>query len=160
MKKLFVLCFLIGIYSCGSKSELSEDMQCKPEPYANLELVENLDKRFIVEIPKHWKTNLYFDKNQTSIFFADTTKQLTNSYIFDVTYIYEELQINQKFLERFKHNLMKNKLVESTSYELTFNNQEAYYSRALGKRGAFDYEILNLFIKANSDSYLHVKTEF
>jgi hypothetical protein len=160
MKRFFVLCFLIGLYSCGSKSELSEAMQCKPKLYANLELVRDVDKRFIVEIPKHWKTNLYFDKNQTSIFSADTTKQLTDSYTFDVTYIYEELQIDQKFLERFKRNLTKNNLVESTSYELTFNEQEAYYSRALGKRGAFDYEILNLFIKANPNSYLHVKTEF
>jgi len=99
------------------------------------------------------------DKNQTSIFSADTTKQLTDTYTIDVTYIYNELKLDDKFIQRFKKSLMKNELVESTSYELLFNEKEAYYSRALGKRGRFSYQICNLFVKINEGSYLHAKTE-
>lgn len=157
---LFLIFLLIFLASCDDRSQLSKEMDCEPDKYANLELVEDVDKRFTIQLPDHWKTNLYFDKNQTSIFSADTTKQLTDTYTIDVTYVYSELKLDEKFIQRFKRNLIKNQLVESTSYELLFNEKEAYYSRALGKRGRFDYQILNLFVKVNSGSYMHAKTEF
>ena len=161
MQRYFSLLLLIAlISSCGNQSQLSKEMDCNPEKYDNLELVEDVDKKFTIQLPDHWKTNLYFDKNQTSIFSADTTKQLTDTYTIDITYIYNELKLDSKFIQRFKQNLIKNQLVESTSYELTFNDKEAYYSRALGKRGKFDYQILNLFVKVSSGSYMHAKTEF
>jgi len=156
----FIIVLLILVAACSNQSQLSKEMDCNPEKYANLELVEDVDKRFTIQLPDHWKTNLYFDKNQTSIFSADTTKQLTDTYTIDVTYVYSELKLDAQFIQRFKQNLMKNQLVESTSYELLFNEKEAYFSRALGKRGKFDYQILNLFVKVNSGSYMHAKTEF
>lgn len=159
MKKLLIILLLILAAACSSKSQLSKDLECKPEKYSNLEIVEDVDKRFKVQLPDNWKTNLYFDKNQTSIFSADTTKQLTDTYTIDITYVYNELKLDDQFIQRFKKNLIKNQLVESTSYELLFNDAEAYYSRALGKRGRFDYQICNLFVKINSGSYLHAKTE-
>ena len=159
MKKLILLISLVLIYSCGSKSQISKDLGCNPDSYGNLEVVEDVDKRFKVQLPDNWKTNLYFDSNQTSIFSADTTKQLTNTYTLDITYIYSELKLDEKFLQKFKTNLQKKQLVETTSYEFNFREKESYYSRALGKRGQFDYQICNIFIKVNSGNYIHAKTE-
>lgn len=147
------------IAACESKSELSENMNCKPEQYANLETIADMDKQFKVLLPSHWKTHLYYDKNQTSIFSADTTKQLTDSYTIDITYVYDEIIFDDQFIQRFKKNLSDNLLVETTSYELMFKERDAYYSRAIGKRGKFKYQICNLFIKIYSHHYLHAKAE-
>lgn len=159
MRKLITLLCLIVLVSCSKQSQVSKDLDCDPETYDNIELVEDVDKKFKLPLPKNWKTNLYFDKNQTSIFSADTTKNLTSTYTIDVTYIYDELNLNDTFFQRFKTNLQNRKLVETTSYDLKFQEKDAYYSRSLGKRGQFDYQIINLFIKVNSGNYIHAKAE-
>ena len=158
-RSVFLLLLLVTIASCNSGSQISKDLDCNPETYKNLELVEDVDKKFKVKLPDHWKTNLYFDKNQTSIFSADTTKQLTNTYTIDITYIYNELKLDDTFIQKFKTSLTQNQLVEATSYELKFQGKESYYSRALGKRGRFSYQVCNLFIKVNSGNYIHAKAE-
>ena len=159
MRYILFFIALILLNSCSSKSQISKDLDCKPESYNNLEIVEDVDKKFKVKLPDNWKTNLYFDKNQTSIFSADTTKQLTDTYTIDITYIYNEFKLDEKFLQKFKTNLTSKLLVETTSYELKFQDKDSYYSRAIGKRGQFDYQIINLFIKINNANYMHAKAE-
>jgi hypothetical protein len=159
MKKLLIIILLVGLGACSSKSQISKDLNCEPESYTNLEVVEDVDKKFTLKIPDHWKTNLYFDKNQTSIFTADTTKGLTQSYTLDVTYVYNELKIDDQFIQKFKGSLMNNQLVETTSYEFDFYDKKSYYSRALGKKMGFEYQICNLFIKVNEGNYIHAKAE-
>ena len=156
MRKILGLALLIVLGACSSKSQISKDLDCKPEKYSNLEVVEDVDKKFKVRLPDNWKTNLYFDKNQTSIFSADTTKGLTQTYTLDITYIYNELKLDEQFIQRFKGDLTKKQLVETTSYEFNFNKKESYYSRALGKKMGFDYQICNLFIKINSGNYCRI----
>lgn len=159
MRKILGFIFLILIFACNSKSFISKNLDCSPENYSNLEVVEDFDQRFKVRLPGNWKTNLYFDKNQTSVYAADTTKNLTDTYTIDVTYVYSELKLNQEFIQKFKSNLYKKRLVETTSYEFLFQEKQSYYSRALGKRGDFNYEICNIFIKINSGNYIHAKAE-
>ena len=84
---------------------------------------------------------------------------LTQSYTLDITYVYSELKLDEKFIQRFKGNLTQKQLVETTSYEFEFQEKEAYYSRALGKKMGFDYQICNLFIRINSGNYVHAKAE-
>ena len=119
---------MIFLFACiaalESKSELSENMNCKPEQYANLETITDMDKQFKVTLPSHWKTfHLYYDENQTSIFSADTTKQLTDSYTIDITYVYDEIIFDDQFIQRFKKNLSDDLLVETNSYELMFKEK-------------------------------------
>jgi hypothetical protein len=159
MRQVFALFLLMFICACNSGSTLSKNLNCDPETYSNLEVVEDVDKRFKIQLPDNWKTNLYYDKNQTSIYAADTTKNLTDTYTIDVTYVYSELKLDETFIQKFKTDLYKNQLVETTSYDFLFQDKEAYYSRALGKRGQFNYEICNIFIKINSGNYIHAKAE-
>ena len=67
--------------------------------------------------------------------------------------------MDDKFIQKFKSNLYEKKLVETTSYEFMFQDKESYYLRAIGKRGQFDYQIINLFIKINNGNYMHAKAE-
>ena len=159
MKKILVFLVFVAFMSCDSKSKISKDLNCQPESYSNLETIEDVKKLFTVKFPDNWKTNLYYDKSQSSIYSADTTKQLTETILLDITHVSKELKLDTGFIQRFKTSLINQKLVEKTSYELTFKNKESYYSRALGKKGSFAYEICNLFIKINNNNYIHAKAE-
>ena len=159
MRQVLALFILVCMCSCDSRSTISQNLDCDPETYDNLEVVEDVDKRFKIQLPDNWKTNLYYDKNQTSIYSADTTKNLTDTYTVDVTYIYNELKLDETFIQKFKSDHYKKQLAETTSYEFLFQDKEAYYSRSLGKRGQFNYEICNIFIKINSGNYIHAKAE-
>lgn len=159
MKRVFIFLAFIIILSCNSKSKISQDLDCQPDSYSNLETIEDVKKLFTVQFPDNWKTNLYYDNNQSSIYTADTTKQLTETVLVDITHVSNELKLDSDFIQKFKTSLTDQKLVESTSYELNFQEKESYYSRALGKKGKFAYEILNLFIKINDNNYIHAKAE-
>ena len=87
MKKLLIL--FVGasllLCSCSQQSEVSKKFNCKPTNFTNLEKIEDVKNLFSLEIPKKWKTNLYYDDLQSSIYTADTTKQLTETFLLDIT---------------------------------------------------------------------------
>jgi len=159
MKKITLILFVSILFSCNSKSELYKELNCKSTPFSNLESIEDVKKLFTVQFPDNWKTNLYYDKSQSSIYTADTTKQLTETMLLDITHVSNTLRLNTDFIKKFKQNLVNQKLVETVSGERTFKNKEAYYSNAFGKKNGFDYQIMNLFIKINEKNYLHSKIE-
>ena len=159
MKRHLIIILLVLIASCNSKSELSKDLDCSPESYSNLEKIEDVKKIFTVQYPDNWKTNLYYDKNQSSIYTADTTKQLTETMLLDITHVSNKLNLDSDFIKKFKTNLLNEQLLETTSGEVKFQDKRAYYSNAIGKKGKFEYQISNLFIIINENNYIHSKIE-
>ena len=159
MKKIGVIIFIAFVASCNSKSEISKELDCKPESYSNLENIEDVKKQFTVQFPDNWKTNLYYDKNQSSIYTADTTKQLTQTMLLDITHVSNTLKLDTDFITTFKTSLSNQQLIETTSKEISFKDKETYYSNAIGKKGNYAYQISNLFIKINENNYIHSKIE-
>lgn len=159
MRYLLISALLLLIVSCNSKSQISKNLDCSPVSYPNLELVNDVHNLFSVQLPDNWKTNLYYDNNQSSIYSADTTKQLTETFLIDITLVDKALKLNDNFIQKFKANLISQNLVESTSYDVQFQEKDSYYSRALGKKGNFNYQIANLFIKRDANTYIHAKIE-
>ncbi len=159
MRNILFYLSLALLISCNSQSEISKNLNCNPESYSNLETIEDFKKLFTVKFPDNWKTNLYYDNNQSSIYSGDTTKQLTETFLIDVTHISKGVDFSGDFIQEFKTSLANQKLVESTSYDLKFQKQNAYYSRAMGQKGKFAYQICNLFIQIDPKNYIHAKTE-
>lgn len=159
MKKITLLITLISFLGCKQSSEISNNLNCKPKSYNNLETIEDFKKSFSVKLPKNWKTNLYYDKYQSSIYSADTTLQLTETFLIDITKITKELRLDENFLLGYKQELLNQQLVEINSYKTTFLNKETYFSKVLGKKSGFPYQVYNLFIKVNQNNYIHAKTE-
>lgn len=156
MKQRIALIIFSGLLlACGSESKISEDLDCKPESYSNLETIEDFKNLYSVQYPDNWKTNLYYDFKQSSIFTADTTKQLTETMLFDITHVSNKLVLNDDFIMKFKSSLVAEQLVEAASYKFQFNDKEAYFSRAIGKKRGFDYQVLNIFIKINPENYMN-----
>ena len=144
MKNILVIFTAIFLfYSCSQQSEISKRFNCKPINYQNLEVVKDVKNLFSIEIPKTWKTNLYYDTLQSSIYTADTTKQLTESLLLDVTYIQKNINFDTSF--KFE--------------ETSFLEKPSYYTIYKKKKGAFDYQVCLLFIKLNKQNFILAKAE-
>ncbi len=159
MKKILILLIVATLTSCSYKSKISKDLDCKTTSYHNLEVIKDFKENFTVQFPDNWKTNLYYDNNQSSIYSADTTKQLTETFLVDITQVSTKLELDTDFMQKFKTSLLNGQLVETTSYETKFQGKETYYSRALGKKNNYTYEVCNLFIKTGENNYIHAKAE-
>lgn len=157
---LKISCFLLILASCKQQSILEKEFECNSESFTgNIESVLDVKNSFSVDIPVNWKTNLFYDDIQSSIYFADTTKQLTETVLIDIT----QLNRPYTFDEKFKIQLSKSDSILNftrvNDHEFTFKKKKAYYSLSKGKKGKFSYQILNIFVKLNNFNSLHIKTE-
>lgn len=145
--------------SCQKKSEISTDFNCETTTFNNLEIVDDVKNLFSIQLPKNWKTNLYQDEMQSSIFTADTTKQLTETVLLDVTFIRNKINFDADFLlKQEQENLTKN-LIKVKSKEITLLEKPSIYIIYKGKKGAFNYETCHTFIKVNDTNFILAKTE-
>ena len=159
MRFLFTFFCVLVISSCNNKSGLSINIDCPEEHFLNLETIEDVKKSFIVQFPKDWKTNLYYDESQSSIYTADTTKQLTETMLLDITSVNGKINFDSLFVKKLKNKLDQENLEEIFSKGLIFQHKNAYYTKAIGKKRSFDYQIAHLFIVINQNNYIHSKVE-
>ena len=161
MKKLLILFAGASLLfcSCSHPSEVSKKFNCKPTSFSKLEKIKDVKNLFSVEIPKTWKTNLYYDDLQSSIYTADTTKQLTESLLLDFTFINKNISFDTSFkLKQEQENLSKN-LIKITSEETVLLDKPSYYTVSKGKKGKFEYQVCHFFIKINKQNFILVKAE-
>jgi len=144
--------------SCKKQSEIAVHFNCK-NTINNLEVIKDVKKIFSVEYPKHWKTNLFYDDIQTSIYTADTTKQLTETVLLDITFINQKINFNDSFKLKQEQESLSNNLIQTTSKEIMLLNKPSYYTVSKGKKGKFPYQICNIFIKIKNHNFIQAKTE-
>ena len=66
---------------------------------------------FTVDIPKNWKTNLFYDDLQSSIYTADTSKQLTKTILLDFSFIQKKISLNEIFVLKLEQEKLLEKLI-------------------------------------------------
>lgn len=158
MKK-FLLIFLITFFSCQHTSELSNDFSCSNSALASLEETIDMKKKFTVSFPKKWKVNLYYDAIQSSIYTADTTKQLTETTLLDITYIKKSIVLNDLFkLKNEEEHLVKG-LVQIKSNTLNIFNKPSYYALSRGQKKSYPYQVCNIFTPIDSNGFVLSKIE-
>lgn len=157
--KYFILsfAFIILLSSCNS-NQISEDFNCETNSFSNLEPITDFKKTFSFKIPKKWKTNLYYDDAVSSIYTADTTISLTKTILIDASFIKNSVEIDTIFIQKVKTDNNKLALKQVKENKVTFLNNDTYYNLAKGKKGKFQYHVLNVFSKVNT-GFLHLKTE-
>jgi hypothetical protein len=160
MKKFIVLIGASLLFlSCSQQSEISSYFNCKTSSFKDLEEVKDVKNLFSIQIPKTWKTNLYYDAIQSSIYTADTTKQLTETLLLDITFINKNIKFDTAFkLKQEQKNLTK-KLIKIESKETSIINKPAYFTISKGKKGSYDYQVCHFFIKMNEQNFILAKAE-
>lgn len=154
---IFIFAFFLA--SCKNNKALSNQFSCNFPSFKNLEKITDMKKVFSVKYPKHWKTNLFYDEIQSSIYTADTTKQLTETTILDITLVSKSINFDTDFKLRHEQESLSNSLIQKTSEEIEMRGKPSYYSISKGLKGKFSYQICNVFIKMNEQNFIHAKAE-
>lgn len=161
MKKIHYtfLSLVFVIFSCTKKSKIYNDFDCNSTSFSNLETIYDVKNLFSVEFPENWKTKLYFDDGQSSIFGADTTKQLTQTSLLDVSFIQKSINFDDNFKLNLEREKLSEQLIRIKSKNQHFNTKEAYYAVSVGKKNNFNYKILDYFIKVDNQNFTHIKVQ-
>ena len=139
---------------------LEKDFSCNKNSFnGEFEKVTDVKKNFSISLPKYWKTNFFYDKLQSSIYTADTTKQLTETVLIDITHVKSHYQFNDNFKNMLAQNDNSQSLTNTKQQKFVYKNHDAFYTLSKGKKSNFTYQILNIFIKQNQTNSYHFKTE-
>jgi len=159
MNKYVSILISLLILSCSHQDKIYKDFNCKITNYKNLEKLHDPKNKFSVELPKSWKTNFFFDTLQSSIYSADTTKQLTETLLLDITIINQSIKFDRVFkLKQEQENVSKN-LTNIASGETILINKPAYYTFSKGNKKSYPYQVCHFFINTKAQNFIHVKAE-
>ena len=145
--------------SCKQHSILKQDFNCKESFFSNLKEIKGPNGNFSAQIPSNWKINRFTDAIQSSIYGADTAKQLTKTILLDLSYISNPIEINELFKLKVENENLSNKLIQKKTKELNFLNKPSYYVISMGKKGPYNYKSLQLFITTNKEKTMLIKAE-
>jgi hypothetical protein len=154
---IFSLIFLL--ISCKKQSELSKSFNCNTSKLTNLEIYSDFKQNFKITIPTNWKTELYYDEFQSEIFTADTTKQLSETYILDVAFNYGNLEFNKEFYTKTDSILAGSNLQKVKDGMLQFKSKPAYWYLVTGTKKGFTYNQFNLMVKLSTETYFTAYSE-
>lgn len=155
MKKIVILILAIGIVSCQGNS-LKKEFDCETNAkFSELKEYRDFLKNFRIEVPKSWKTTLYYDEYSSEIYSADTTKQLTDTYVLEISWKQGELNIDEAFAKKINDTLqLKEQLKMAKSGFGKFKKKPMYFNLSEGTRSGIDYKYLQVYLKTNIDEYI------
>ena len=135
---------------------LKKEFKCENSSnFSELKEYKDFLKNFKIKIPNHWKTNLYYDEYSSEVFSADTTKQLTETYILDISWKQGELKLDNSFSNSLTDSLkVKQQLIVVKDGFGKFKNKPSYFSLSQGQHSGYPYQYLQVFIKTNIDEYI------
>jgi len=157
----FSIILLFFFTSCKKDDSIKSAFECDaPSHFTNTKEYKDVLSKFKLKVPKYWKTNLYFDEFQSEIYSADTTKQLSETYIIDVTWHRGELRFDEEFEEKINKNITeKNDLITINSGYGKFKRRKSYYNISVGENTDIAYHYLQIFMKYSSDEYYTFTTK-
>ena len=151
------LLILITMTSCAKKTALETTYNCSNSfSFSETKKVKDFKKNFAITVPTNWKTQLYYDEYQSDIFTADTTKELSKTYILDTSWKLGELKLDEEFKTKITNNSNLN-IVNSKIENIL--QKPAFWYIQKGKKKGFDYQVLQIYLKTSVDTYLEIKTE-
>lgn len=154
----FCVVFLV-FFSCSKPSELSGDFNCGVTKLKNKTQILDFNKNFRLNVPDNWKTEFYYNKNTSEIFTADTTKQLTETYILDASFNLGTVVFDTRFFARNDSIASLKKLNVIQSKKLNFQSKESYYYILKGFKNNYPYHQFNLTVKLTDQSYFNTYVE-
>ena len=160
MKQYTVLFFVLFlILGCKEKSELNKTFNCNTFNLNNIETYSDFKQNFKLDIPLSWKTELYYDEFQSEIFTADTTKQLSETYILDAAFNFGNLEFNEEFYLKTDSIILVSSLQKAKDGNLQFKSKPAYWYLVKGTKKGFSYHQFNLMVKLSKETYFTAYSE-
>ncbi|OIQ37828.1 MAG: hypothetical protein BM563_07725 [Bacteroidetes bacterium MedPE-SWsnd-G1] len=160
MKNFLLLVILVSVFStsCTKRLSLADELACKTIPSLQ-GTIEKKDfkNKFSIDIPKTWKHKGYYDDYQSSIFAADTIRELTKSFILDIAYKYSAINIDKEFSKEINKSNSLNVL--KFNMEI-FKEKPSYWQVSKGIKNGYVLHEFQHFIQDKTFGYIEVKAEF
>lgn len=156
MRNLIVVITVFGIVLSSCKnSQFEREFSCDtPMSFSNTKTYKDVLSHFEIDVPKNWKTSLYYDEYQSKLYTADTTRNLSESYIIDVSWHQGELIIDDD-LERLVSEQVGREfnLIPVKAGEGEFLDYPSYYHISTGKKNNMSWHYLQIYLKYAPDEY-------
>jgi len=161
MKRVIIITITIfSLISC-QRNDLIKEFDCTSSVnMGESKEMRDILKKFKIIVPKSWKTQLYYDEFKSQIYSADTTKNLTETYVLDIAWHQGELKLNEFFEQKVIDTLAINE--QLTTYKSKFgkfHGKDAYWNLSEGIDSGFPYNHLELYIKTDFDEYFTITTK-
>ena len=156
---IFFVLIIVAFNSCSKQSELYNIFSCNNEISEATKNISDFNKNFKLDIPISWNTALYYNNYQSEIFTADTTKQLTESFIFDASFNLGELNFNDTFYAKTDSIIKANNLQIVKTGNQLFQEMPAYWYLVKGTKKGFTFHQFNLLVKNSSSTYFKAYSE-
>ncbi|NOR28498.1 MAG: hypothetical protein GQ540_08220 [Lutibacter sp.] len=150
---IFLTLTFFLFFSCSKQSELHKKYNCSSSKISNSKTIKDFNKNFRLTISNDWKSNFYFNKFQSEIFSADTTKQLTDSFILGTSFNQGIINFNSNFHQEKDSILTVNHLELTDSGEQLFLSKPSYWYVAKGMKNGYTYHQFNSTIKLSENTY-------
>jgi hypothetical protein len=148
---------LLGILasSCSVNDLQSKlSFQCSSsKSLENLKKLTDVKNTFSIKIPKNWKRELYVSSKESRIYFADTTKELEDAYIFDIGYLKESQAIDNNFIANFQKELTKNNQILEQSGKFFHAEKKGYFFLSSSENFGMSSKNLHVYIQGNTFCY-------
>lgn len=150
----FLLTVILLMIGCQN-SKFERDFECDtPLQFTNTKTYTDVLKHFEVDIPKKWKTKLYYDEYQSKLYTADTTKELTSSYMIDITWHQGELVLDKDFEVKLAESARReHQLIPVKNGQGEFLEHPSFYLIATGKMNDLNWHYLQVYVKTGVDEY-------
>ncbi len=160
MKKILLLCLAISICSCR-KTAIESELGCDSAPkMGKTKEIRDILKKFKVVVPENWETQLYYDEYKSQIYAADTTKQLSETYILDIAWHQGELSLNDALAKSVKDTLqIREQMTTVKSGFGKFKKKESFWNLSQGKRSDRLYTFIQMYLKTDEDEYFLMTTK-
>lgn len=156
MKQLLCTIGIILMITGCQTSKFEREFTCDtPMSYTQTKSYKDVLKHFEIDIPKSWKTELYYDEYQSSLYTADTSKQLQETFILDIAWHQGELVMDKEFEIRVAQNASRKlNLVPVKSGFGEYLGHPAYYHIATSKKTEDPtWHYLEIFVQHKVDEY-------
>ncbi|MCK0131177.1 hypothetical protein MWU59_06625 [Flavobacteriaceae bacterium F08102] len=155
---LLLLLIIVTLVSC-EKNELREEFNCNTYGFANLKKHTDFLKHFKIQLPSDWKTNFYYDEYSSAIYSADTTKELTETFILNASWKQGELYLTDDFVKRIDTLNSQDSLKTTRSTFTKIKNKLSYLNLSEGKSNGYPFQHLQIYIKLGVDDYLMLSSQ-
>jgi len=160
MKKLLSFLILVTILiACSNQSELSKKFKCENTNLEDAPSASDFNKNFRLNIATSWKKDLYYNNYQSELFAADTTKQLTETFILGTSFNLGELNFDKTFYQKSDSILKASNLQKLDFGNITFQSKPAFWYVAKGSKNNFKYQTFNLSVKLSENTYFNAFSE-
>jgi len=161
MKQL--LPFLVLIFSLISceKNVIADAFDCNSSiHFSDTKEMKDVLKKFSIDVPVDWNSKLYYDEYKSKLYSADTTKNLSETYIIEITWHQGDLDLNEDFdlkvIEALENKEDQNTLKSGFG---KFKKHPAYYNLSTGENLDFNYFFLQVYLKTKPDEYFTLTTK-